>query len=102
MFEEDKITYFEKNFRENLHILDFNTIRAGGIVYNGQAGSENTHKLMEMLIHEKNPLVLSYTNKAAQNVKEGLTKRIREDEQIGFTEDKTNNIYKTFDSSFGK
>ena len=41
--EEDKlITYFEKNFRDSQNILDFNTSRGDGIIYNVQAGSGKT------------------------------------------------------------
>lgn len=54
-----------------------------------------------MLIQEKNPLVFSFTNKAVENVKDRLKKRIRQNkEEIDFTEDEVNSICKTFDSYF--
>ena len=49
---------------------DFTLIEGQGIICAGPAGSGKTHKLIKHLIKEENPLVLLFTNKAIQNVKE--------------------------------
>ena len=66
------------------------------------SGSGKTHRLTELLTQEQKPLVISFTNKVVQNVKERLINRIRQKEKFDFTEDEVNNIYKTFDSYFCK
>ena len=101
VFEEDKkITYFEKNFRENLNINDFSLTKGQGSIYTGKAGSGKTRKLIEELLTQEKPLVSSFTNKAVENIKERSINRIRQEEKIDFTADEVNNICKTFDSYF--
>ena len=66
-------TYFEKHYRENM--VELPDVKYGkGIIFNGQAGSGKTTKLCEMVIEEEDPIVLSFTNKAVENVKERLFK----------------------------
>ena len=42
-------------------------------MFNGPAGSVKTYKLIDMMLQDKNPLVLSFANKAVDNV-QGETK----------------------------
>ena len=102
MFQKDKIkTYLEKNFRDNLNIDEFKSNKACSIMFNGPAGSVKTYKLIDILLQEKNPLVLSRANKAVDNVQERLKRRIRQNNHdIDFTEDEVSNICRTFDSYF--
>lgn len=63
--------YFEKHYRENMVKLP--DIKYGdGIIYNGQAGSGKTTKLCEMFVKENYPIVLSFTNKAVENIKKKI------------------------------
>ena len=64
--------YFERHYRENINYESYKAKIGEGCIYNGQAGSGKTTKLCKMVMKEKNPLVLSFTNKAVQNVKERL------------------------------
>ena len=73
------LSYFEKHYRENLEIEDYKTITGKGCIYNGQAGSGKTMKLVELvreaLEDGKSPLVFSFTNKAVENVKDRLLQK---------------------------
>ena len=60
---------------------------------NGQAGSGKTTKLCKMVEKTENPIVLAFTNKEVENVKNRLIK-------IGYDKDKVNRICHTFDSYF--
>ena len=64
-----------------------------GCIYIGQAGSGKTTKLCQMVMEAKNPLVLSFTNKAIENVKSKLIR-------LGMDKNVVNNICRTFDSYF--
>ena len=92
VFEEVKlISYCEKNFRENLVMNDFELNIGEGRIINGPASSRKTHNLIKQFIKEDNPLVLSFTNKDIQNVKERTSIRIRPfDEEVNITEDEIN------------
>jgi len=52
-----------------MNILDYKIVEGSGKIYNGVAGSGKTLKLIKMVEKAKNPLVLSFTNKAIENVK---------------------------------
>ena len=67
-----ELVYFEKKFRENLDYESYTTTSGNGQIYIGQAGSGKTTKLCEMVKQSENPLVLSYTNKAIENIKKRL------------------------------
>ena len=96
VFEDDKaITYFEKNFRDNLNIDDFVLVNGNGVIYNGQAGPVKTHKLINMMLQTDNPLMLSFMNKAIENIKQRLRKRIQNDENIDIMIEEVNNICRT-------
>ena len=72
---------------------DYKTENGKGCIYNGQAGSGKTHKLCKMVIATENPLVLSFTNKAIENVKSRLISE-------GYEKEDTNKMCHTFDSHF--
>ena len=65
--------------------------RGKGCIFNGQAGSGKTTKLCKMVKEAENPVVLSFTNKAVENVKKRSLK-------IGY--ENVNDICHTFDSYF--
>ena len=69
---DSKPTYFEKHSRENLDLSDYVIKNGKGIIYTRQAGSGKTTKLCEMVREAENPIVLSFTNKAIENVKSRL------------------------------
>ena len=72
---------------------DYEETRGKGSIIIGQAGSGKTTLLCKMVKEATNPLVLSFTNKAVENVKERL---IKED----YDEDQAKSICFTFDSYF--
>lgn len=84
--------YFEKHYRENIDVKEYEIVNGKGIIFNGQAGSGKTTKLCEMVLKTENPLVLSFTNKAVENVKSRLQK-------MNYSGD-VNKICYTFDSYF--
>ena len=57
-----------------MDIKDYNVEIGNGYIFIGQAGSGKTTKLCNMVKNEENPLVLSFTNKAIENVKSRLIK----------------------------
>ena len=71
-----------------------NNIEYGkGCIYNGQAVSGKTHTLCDKVKKTENPLVLSYTNKAIENVKSRLISK-------GYEKEEANKLCHTFDSYF--
>lgn len=86
---DNELLYFEKHYRENMNVLDYKCVNGKGIIFNGQAGSGKTTKLCEMVKNTKNPIVLSFTNKAVENVRSKL-----------IANGLNNNICYTFDSYF--
>ena len=90
---DSEFVYFEKHFRENMDITDYEIETGRGCIYNGQAGSGKTTKLCKMVQKVENPLVLAFTNKAVENVKSRLIR-------IGLEKENVNKICYTFDSYF--
>ena len=90
---DSTLSYFEKHYRENMTFDDYNTKKGKGCIFTGQAGSGKTTKLCQMVREAENPLVLSFTNKAIENVKNRLV-------STGMHKDVANNICRTFDSYF--
>ena len=90
---ESELVYFEKRYRENIDISDYTSDIGKGIMINGQAGSGKTTKLCNMVEKAKNPLVLAFTNKAVENVKNRLIK-------MDYDKDEANKTCYTFDSYF--
>ena len=89
---DTQLVYFEKHYRENLDYESYKIESGKGCIFTGAAGSGKTTKLCEMVLKTENPIVLSFTNKAVENVKQRLKK-------MGF-EDDPNKICHTFDSYF--
>jgi len=87
------LVYFEKHYRENMDMTDYKIENGKGCIYNGQAGSGKTHLLCELVQKTKKPLVLSFTNKAVENVRNKLIKN-------GLDKEYVNRICHTFDSYF--
>ena len=71
---DSKLVYFEKYYRENMSMSDYKIESGKGCIYNGQAGSGKKTKLCKMVQETDKPLVLSFTNKAIENVKSRLIK----------------------------
>ena len=69
---DSTLSYFEKHYRENMDISDYTTESGKGCIFTGQAGSGKTTKLCNMVKDAKSPLVLSFTNKAIENVKKRI------------------------------
>ena len=90
---DSELVYFEKHYRENMDMSDYKSETGKGCIYNGQAGSGKTTKLCRMVQETERPLVLSFTNKAVQNVKNRLI-------QTGYEKEVANKICHTFDSYF--
>ena len=72
---------------------DYEIETGKGCIFNGQAGSSKTTRLCKMVQDVKNPTVLSFTNKAVENVKSRLIK-------MGYENEEANKICFTFDSYF--
>ena len=90
---DSELTYFEKHYRENMDMSDYKLETGRGCIYNGQAGSGKMTKLCSMVQETDKPIVLSFTNKAVENVKERLI-------QTGYEKELANKICHTFDSYF--
>ena len=71
---DSPLCYFERHYRENMDFESYKAEKGKGCMYNGQAGSGKTTKLCEMVMKTDKPIVLSFTNKAVQNVKDRLKK----------------------------
>lgn len=72
---DSRLCYFEKYYPENLCIEDYEILKGNGCIYNGKAGSGKTELLKNMVLKSENPIVLSFTNKAVENVKNRLTEK---------------------------
>ncbi len=90
---ESRFSYFEKKSRDNIDITEYKDVLGEGVIYSGNAGFGKTTKLCNMVTKEDKPLVLSYTNKAIENVKSRLIKN-------DFDINEANKICHTFDSFF--
>ena len=88
---EANYSYIEKHYRPNIDISEFESIQGNGVIYNGVPGSGKTMTLCELVMKCKNPIVLSFTNKAIENCKNRLTNN-------GYTDVKK--ICHTLDSFF--
>ena len=71
---DSPLCYFERHYRENMDFDCYKAIEGEGRIYNGQAGSGKTTKMCKMVMKTDKPIVLSFTNKAVQNVKDRLRK----------------------------
>lgn len=93
---ESKATYFEKHYRENMDINEYKPQMGNGCIYYGEAGCGKTTKLCKMVLKAENPIVLSFTNKAVENVKERLRDICDKED---YDDDLSDKCY-TFDSHF--
>ena len=72
---DSKVSYFEKHYRQNLNIEDYQSVKGNGCIHN--FGSGKTTLLCNMVKTDleadpSKPLVLDFTNKTVQNVKSML------------------------------
>ena len=79
--------YFEKHYRNNFDPDDHTDFVGDGAIFYGQAGCGKTTKLIKLASEATNPIILSFTNKAIENVKSRIDERL------------SDNCY-TFDSYF--
>ena len=71
---DSELKYFEKKYREDLDMEGYEIVTGTGEIVNGQAGSGKTTELCKRVAESERPLVLTFTNKAIENVKERLRK----------------------------
>ena len=79
--------YFEKRYRNNFDPDDYTDFVGDDTTFYSQAGCGKTTKPIKLTAEATNPIILSFTNKAIENVKSRIEERLR------------NNCY-TFDSYF--
>ena len=79
---DSELLYFEKHYRENLDYDSYKVENGKGCIFNGKAVSGKTTKLCQMIMETTNPLVLTFTNKAIENVKSRLISKGLEREKV--------------------
>ena len=57
-----------------MDISEYKVESGKGSIFNGQASSGKTHSLCKMVMQVDNPLILSFTKKAVENVENRLIK----------------------------
>ena len=82
-----------KLYGYNTDTSNYESKRGKGVIYTRQAGCGKTTKLCQLVMKEENPLFLSFTNKAIENVKSKLVR-------MGMERRVANNVCSTFDSYF--
>lgn len=70
--------YFEKYYRSNFDPDDYTEYVGDGTIYYGQAGCGKTTKLIKLAAEATNLIVLSFTNKAIENVKSTIDDELRD------------------------
>ena len=70
--------YFEKHYRNNFDPDDYTDFVGDGAIFCGQAGCGKTTKLIKLAAEATNPIILSFTNKAIENVKSRIDERLRD------------------------
>ena len=68
---------FEKHYRDNFDPDDDTDFVGDGVIYYGQAGCGKTTKLIKLASEATNPIILSFTNKAIENVKSRIGDSLR-------------------------
>lgn len=76
--KNSECVYFEKHYRDNFNPDDYTDFVGGGVFYYGQAGCGKTMKLIKLALQATNPIILSYTNKAIENVKTQICDDLRD------------------------
>ena len=71
-FTTDSAVYFEKHDRENFDPGNYADYVGDGAIYYGGAGCGKTYRLCQKALAADDPIILSFTNKAIQNVKSVL------------------------------
>ena len=71
-FTTDSAVYFEKHDRENFNPGNYADYVGDGAIYYGGAGCGKTYRLCQKALAADDPIILSFTNKAIQNVKSVL------------------------------
>lgn len=69
--------YFEKH-RENFDTSNYTDYVGGGCIYYGAAGCGKTTKLVTLATKATNPVTLSFTNKAIENIKSKISEEFRD------------------------
>ena len=67
-------TYFEKRYGENFNPDNYTDYVGNGAIYCGGAGCGKTYRLCKKASEAQNPIILSFSNKAIENVKEVFKK----------------------------
>ena len=70
--------YFEKHYRNNFDPSNYTDFVGDGTIYYGQAGCGKTTKLIKLALEAINPIILSFTNIAIENVKSRIDDSLRE------------------------
>ena len=69
---DSRAVYFEKHYRENFNPDNCTDYVGDGAIYYGGAGCGKTYRLCQKALEADDPIILSFTNKAIQNVKSVL------------------------------
>ena len=70
IFQTDSpVVYFEKHYRENFNPDNYTDYVGNGAIYYGGTGCGKTYRLCQKALAADDPIILSFTNKAIQNVK---------------------------------
>ena len=73
IFQTDSpAVYFEKHYRENFIPDNYSDYVGDGAIYYGGAGCGKTYRLCQKALAADDPIILSFTNKAIQNVRSVL------------------------------
>ena len=73
IFQTDSpAVYFEKHYRENLNPDNYTDYVGDGAIYYAGAGCGKTYRLCQKALAADDPIILSFTNNAIQNVKSVL------------------------------
>lgn len=67
-------TYFEKRYGENFNAENYTDYVGNGAICYGGAGCGKTYRLCKKASEAQNPIILSFSNKAIENVKEVFKK----------------------------
>ena len=69
--------YLEKHYRD-FDPGDYTDFVGDGVIYYGQAGCGKTTKLIKLALEAPNPIILSFTNKAIENLKSRINDSLRD------------------------
>ena len=73
IFQTDSpAVYFEKHYKENFNPDNYTDYVGNGVIYFDGTGCGKTYRLCQKALAADDPIILSFTNKAIQNVKSVL------------------------------